>query len=392
MIRRIAPVLLIAAVAACGSDSSDNAADPSTTASIASSPSSTTSVRQGDIRRKIGQMVMVGFRGMTLAEAGPLADQIKAGHIGGVVLFDVDVLNNRSPVRNVRSPEQLRTLVRDLQAATPQPLFVATDQEGGRVARLKPSNGFPATKSAQELGNGDPAATRVQAEAMARTLSAAGVNTNLAPVVDVNINPASPAIGALGRSYSADPAVVTTHARAAIAGHETGGVLSVLKHFPGHGSARADSHLGLVDVTDTWSTKELEPYRALVESGDAKVVMTAHVFNRKLDPDWPSTLSTKVLDRILRKDLGFDGVVISDDMQMGAIQDHYPLEDAVRQALLAGVDMLMFANNNTKAYEPDIAPRIVDLIERLVQRGEITEARIDQSVARLEKLRTALKG
>ena len=347
---------------------------------------------RADIRTKIGQMVMVGFRGLTLAETGPIADQVRAGQVGGVVLFDVDLLDNRSPVRNVKSPDQVRTLVRDLQAAAPRPLVVAIDQEGGRVARLKPANGFPATRSAQSLGaTGDPKQTEAQARDVGRTLAAAGINTNLAPVVDVNVNPSNPIIGALGRSYSADAAAVVRHARAAIAGHRAEGVVSVLKHFPGHGSSTADSHLGIVDVTDTWSRQELEPYRELIRSGDAEAVMTAHVFNRTLDPDWPSTLSPKVLDQLLRRDLGFDGVVISDDMQMGAIQDHYKLEDAVRQALLAGVDMLMFANNNTKSYEPDIAPRVIELIAGLVERGVITEARIDESVARLAKLRDRMR-
>lgn len=389
MIRTLALASVVAVVAACGGgDDPPDAIGTTAPTTVAARPAAD----EAGLRRKIGQMVMVGFRGTTLAEAGPLGEQIKAGQVGGVVLFDIDLLKNRSPVRNVRSPEQLRTLTRDLQASAPQPLFVATDQEGGRVARLKPSNGFPATKSAQDLGASEPAATRAQAESTARTLATAGVNMNLAPVVDVNVNRTSPAIGALGRSYSADPSVVTAHARAAIGGHEAGGVLSVLKHFPGHGSATADSHRGIADVTETWSPEELEPYRALIKSRHADVVMTAHVFNRTLDPDWPSTLSPKVLDQLLRKDLGFDGVVISDDMQMGAIQDQYPLEDAVRQALLAGVDMLMFANNNTKSYEPDIAPRVVELIAGLVRRGVITEARIDESVARLETLRAKLTG
>ena len=383
-----AALALTLSVAGCAGDDDG---DPAATEPSSTTLSSTVPTPRADIRRKIGQMIMVGFRGLTLADAGPLADQISAGQVGGVVLFDVDLLNNRSPVRNVQSREQVRNLTLELGGVAQSPLVIATDQEGGRVARLKPSHGFPATRSAQDLGAGDPAQTRAQAEEVGGTLSNVGINTNLAPVVDVNVNPSSPAIGALGRSYSADPEAVTRHARAAVAGHRSAGVISVLKHFPGHGSATADSHLGIVDVTDTWSRVELEPYRALIASGDAQVVMTAHVFNRSLDPDWPSTLSPKVLDDILRKDLRFDGVVISDDMQMGAIQDHYPLEDAVRQALLAGVDMLMFANNNPKAYEPDIAPRVIDVIANLVERGIITEQRIDQSVARLAALRTQLR-
>ncbi len=338
---------------------------------------------------KIGELVMVGFRGTTLDGSEPILEQVRAGQVGGVVLFDVDLATGSS--RNIDSPEQLKSLVAELQAAAPSPLLVAVDQEGGRVSRLKERYGFPATLSQQELGERNAVElTRSQARQTAEILANAGINLNLAPVVDLNVNPASPVIGALGRSFSANPALVADHARAVIDAHRKQGVLTAIKHFPGHGSAPGDTHLGFVDVTGTWSSAELEPYRTLVSEGNADLVMTAHVFNGHLDAEWPATLSPATVTGVLRTELGFQGVVVSDDLQMGAIADHYGLETAVHQALAAGVDILLFANNNPRAYEPDIAPRVVALVESLVREGALAEERIDESVERVRDLKRRL--
>jgi beta-N-acetylhexosaminidase len=341
------------------------------------------------LERKIGQMVLVGFRGMRVDDAGPVVEQIRAGQVGGVVLFDVDVFTGE-PVRNVRSPDQVRALVNSLQQAAGGALFVAVDQEGGRVMRLKEQYGFPPAMSQRDLAQRGVTATREQAAETARTLSQLGINVNLAPVVDLDVNPASPAIGALGRSFSADAQVVSEHARAVIEGHHERGVLTAVKHFPGHGSAAADSHRGFVDVSATWSEAELNPYRALIRDGMVDMVMTAHVFNRNLDPEWPATLSPSTITGLLRQRLGFSGVVVADDMQMGAIAEHYGLATALRQAVVAGVDIITFANNNPRAYEPDIAPSAINIIAALVEDGTISEARIDESVGRIRALKQRL--
>src|SRR5690606_10098573 len=164
---------------------------------------------------------------------------------------------------------------------------------------------------------------------MAATLAEAGINLNLAPVVDVNVNPDNPVIGQLERSFSGDPDVVTEQAKAFIEAHHEHGVLCTLKHFPGHGSSEADSHLGFVDVTNLWSRQELEPFRNLIDAGLADAIMTAHIFNANWDSEHPATLSRAVITGILREELGYDGVVITDDMQMGAIRDFYGFEAAV---------------------------------------------------------------
>ena len=184
-----------------------------------------------------------------------------------------------------------------------------------------------------------------------------GINQNLAPVVDLNVNPVSPAIGAYERSFGADVDKVTAHARAFIEAHHAHQVLCTLKHFPGHGSAAGDSHNGFVDVTETWSHEELAPYATLIQAGLADAVMTAHVFNRQWDETDPATLSPAVITGLLREELGYSGVVFSDDMQMGAIQQFYTFEEAIRKALEAGVDVIAIANNSVYDEDGDGARR-----------------------------------
>ncbi|MCS6827612.1 MAG: glycoside hydrolase family 3 protein, partial [Caldilinea sp.] len=310
------------------------------------------------LRRKLAQMVLVGFRGLRLAPTDSIVVDVRERGLGGVVLFSHDVAL-QSAMRNVESPQQVAALTAELQALAETPLIIACDQEGGLVARLDARHGFPSTLSAQALGErNDPAFTYTVAEQIARTLRSVGVNHNFAPVVDLNLNPDNPIIGALGRSFSADPDVVTAQAAAFIRGHRAHGVTTTLKHFPGHGSSRADSHLGFVDVTDSWRAIELEPYRRLIAEGLVDSIMTAHVFNARLDSDYVATLSPAILTGLLREEMGFDGVIVSDDMQMGAITHVYGFEEAVVQSVKAGVDVIAVGNNLT--YDPDVAGRVID--------------------------------
>jgi beta-N-acetylhexosaminidase len=330
-------------------------------------------------------MLLVGFRGLTVEAAGEIASDIQDRNLGGILLFDTDQPTH-SKVRNVESPAQLTALISGLQSLATTPLLVAIDEEGGLVARLDQRHGFPPTISAADLGaRGDVAFTRQAGTQIAQTLATVGVNLNLAPVVDLNVNPTNPIIGSLGRSFSADPNVVTSQAEAFIEGLRSGGVLTTLKHFPGHGSSTGDTHLGVVDVTATWSAIELEPFRNIVDDSLADAVLTAHVFNSKLDPQHPATLSQPTITGILREQIGWDGVVISDDMQMGAIRQAYGYSDALRLAILAGVDVLTIAQQ--QVYEPGIVASTIDLIEGLVNDGSLTEARIDESYRRIQALK-----
>lgn len=332
--------------------------------------------------QKIGQMLNVGFRGTVLSDSNHIVRDIRQYHLGGVTLFDYDVPRDTA-LRNIQSPDQLQTLVSDLQSLDPMPLFIAIDQEGGKVARLKPERGFPSTVSAQHLGEMDNTdSTQYYARKTAETLSEIGINLNFAPVTDLNINPRNPVIGGLERSFSADPQVVFEHASTYINTLHAFDILTVLKHFPGHGSSKKDSHLGVVDVTETWSEKELVPYRKLIASGKADMIMTAHIFNAKWDTTYPATLSKAVITDLLRHELGFEGIVISDDLMMGAIRKEYGLKTAVKQALLAGVDILTFGNNAV-VYDPEIVPKAHKIIRELIEEGTISQKRIDESYQRI---------
>ncbi len=341
-----------------------------------------------DLDFKIGQMLMVGFRGLAVDTNSAIVQDIRKRHLGGVVLFDYDVPTAKFE-RNIASPQQLQQLITALQSFATTSLLVTMDQEGGKVTRLRETYGFPATMSHQALGTlNDLDVTRAQSGKMAQTLKAMGVNLNLAPVVDLNVNPNSPAIGAYERSFSADPHIVTQQALAFIEAHHAQGVLCTLKHFPGHGSATADTHRGFVDVTTTWSRTELEPYRALITAKQADAIMTAHVFNANLDKDYPATLSQPTITKLLRQELHYKGVVITDDMQMGAIRELYGFETAIQKTIEAGVDIIAIANN--LVYEADVAARTVALIKRLVTTGVISEARIDESYQRIQQLKSKL--
>lgn len=336
---------------------------------------------------KIGQMIMVGFRGFDVNAS--VIDDIKKLHVGGILLFDYDT-PRKKPVRNIKSPSQVRRLTKALQSYADTPLLISIDYEGGKVNRLKKKYGFPETVSHQYLGNkNDSAFTRKKATQMAKTLSSLGINLNFAPVVDVNTNPNNPIIGKIRRSFSANPSIVTKHAIEFIKAHRRHKILCALKHFPGHGSSAADSHLGIADVTDTWSEIELKPFEDIIKAGQADSIMTAHVFNNRLDSKWPATLSKSTINGLLRQKLGYSGVVFSDDMQMRAIASHYGLETAVEKAINAGVDILVIGNNIGQ-FEHGIAEKVTTIIKRLVENGSISEQRIDESYQRILALKAKI--
>ncbi|MEM7297496.1 MAG: glycoside hydrolase family 3 N-terminal domain-containing protein, partial [Bacteroidota bacterium] len=261
-------------------------------------------------------------------------------------------------------------------------------EEGGWVSRLKTRYGFPKTVSAEYLGNIDNAdSTRFYASQIANLLDSFGINMNYAPVLDVNLNPQNPVIGKIERSFSPDYDEVIKHANWVIEEHQESNVIPVLKHFPGHGSSKTDTHLGITDVTSTWQLEELYPYSALIDSGKVSAVMTAHIVNSTLDRSKnPATLSKKVVTGLLRDFLKYNGVIISDDMQMGAIDNEYGIKEAVRLSIEAGVDILMFANNVIDENRVS-STTIHNLIKDLVKEEVISQERIASSYARIMKLK-----
>jgi beta-N-acetylhexosaminidase len=338
------------------------------------------------LNAKLAKMVMVGFRGAEPDECRAFLDSLAECPIAGLWLTD-----NESPMGlthgNIRSPDQVRRLTQALQNASPAPMFIAIDAEGGQVIRLKQRYGFQAFPSPREVGErDDPAFTRAHAERLAGLLAECGINFNFAPVLDVNKNPANPIIAGKQRAFSADGGVVARHAAIIVEAHHRAGILCAGKHFPGHGSSSTDSHKGLVDVTDTWGEDELVPYQHLIAGGLLDAVLTAHVCLRQIDPDLPATLSQQVVTGLLRERLGFEGVVFTDDLNMGAIQDHYPLERSVELCVQAGADVVLHAN--VMHYDPDIARRTVMILRQLVESGRLTEQRIDESNQRIAALQS----
>ncbi len=334
----------------------------------------------------IGQMILTGIGDFSrLPKDAGILEEIRTGKVGGVILFEKNI-DTDNPKK------QLGRTIDMLTGAADIPLFVSIDEEGGRVSRLKPKYGFPITKQARELGRlNNLDTTRAYADKTASTLKAYGFNVNYAPDVDVAINPDNPVIAKLGRSYSDDPKIVASQAQTVIDAHRQNNVLTVLKHFPGHGSSRNDSHLGVADVSDTWQFSELMPYKWLLDSGRVDGIMTAHIVNRHLDPSkLPATLSPYMISNILRGTLNYQGVVFTDDMQMRAISKNYGFEESIKLAINAGADVMLFANN-VPSNERRSPAQIHAIIAGYVASGEITKERIQESYGRIMQLKAKFK-
>ncbi|WKZ59648.1 MAG: glycoside hydrolase family 3 protein [Cyclobacteriaceae bacterium] len=332
---------------------------------------------------KIGQMILIGFPKAEVDNT--VLEEVRQGKVGSIILFEKNI-----PAKN--SYIALKKITWTYQQAASIPLLIAIDQEGGRVNRLKEKYGFPRSVTAAQLGKMPLDSVRFYGETTAATLAGLGINLNFAPVVDLASNPTNPIIAKVERAYSANPDSVALYAKEFIKAHHKLGVLTTLKHFPGHGSSKDDTHLGIADVTQTWNKDELTPYKKLIDEGFVDAVMTAHIVNKKLDEKGnPGTLSSSIINGILRKELGYRGVVFSDDMQMHAIAKHYGLEEAIRLSILAGVDILTFSNNISGSQE-----RTVDVVHRIirkfVQDGVITPERIDESYKRVMALKKRLNG
>jgi beta-N-acetylhexosaminidase len=332
-----------------------------------------------------GQMLLIGFYGTTVQRSDDLAKKIRNGSIGGVVVYE----RNISPDSSVST---LKTLITDLQANAPIPLFITIDEGGGKVNRLKTKYGFPPTVSASYLGNINSLdSTQHYAESTAKTLHGLGINVNFAPVADLCSNPNNPVIAGIERCYSDNPKKVFAHNKAVIAAHHKYQVTPVLKHFPGHGSSTNDSHLGVVDVSKSWKQAELIPYQMLLDQGLCSAIMTAHIINAQLDSSLlPATLSYEINQKLLRDSLGFDGLIFSDDLQMKAISEHFSLDEILMLTINSGVDVLMFSHNIEGTTDHSIEDIHQTLI-KLVMDDWIEYSRIQESYDRISRLKQQLK-
>jgi len=342
-------------------------------------------ITQETLKKQIARMVVVGFDLSKIDKDSPIVRDLKQYPLGGVILFD-RFYTDRSKIKNIQSPQQLKKLSRDLQSFAQKPLLISIDQEGGKVARLKPRDGFEKAPSAQKISTLNDNDVSKLYDSQSSMLQNMGVNTNFAPVVDLAIEPKNKVIYGLERSYGKNSEIVAHYAKMMIASQQKYNIISVLKHFPGHGSSLADSHEGFVDITQTWDKKELEPYKKIINDGYQGMIMSAHVFNKKLDAQYPATLSYKINTTLLREQLGFEGVLISDDLQMKAISEHFNLKQTLALAINSGVDMVLFGNQlsytNTK--------QIINTIFDLVQDGTISKERIEQANKRIEKIQSLI--
>lgn len=340
-----------------------------------------------ELKDKIGQMIMIGFRGAEAPEESDIYKTIKDVKVGGVVLFDYDVPSNSYP-RNISSPQQVKKLISDIQRYSETPLLVSVDAEGGNVNRLKQKYGFASVVSEQKMGQDKTSDTvRAESNKLAKELKDAGFNMNLAPVVDLNINPKNPIIGALGRSFSSNPDEVFNKAKVYISNHLMNNIITVAKHFPGQGSATEDSHKGATDISNTYREEELVPYQKLNQEGLLNAVMAAHVINKNIDENYPATMSPAFLEDILRKQIGFKGVIISDDMQMAAITENYGFEESIIKAVNAGCDIISVLNNSPNGYDGEIAHKVRDIIFNAVKDRIINKERIIESYDRIISLK-----
>lgn len=373
-----------AALTGCGSSGGGSSSPPAASTPSAGGTTSAPKLDEAALRRKVASLLVVGFRGQSVAPGDWIVRAVREQGLGGVILFDTDQLTNTP--RNITSPAQVTQLIKTLRDAAPGPLIVSLDQEGGQISRLNPSDGFPASQSQAQVGAiNEPAHTVAWAQGMVKSMKSIGVTMNYAPVVDLNVNPDNPAIGRIGRSFSADPNVVVANAAEEIKVHRAAGIKTSIKHFPGFGSATGNTDFDVVDVTATWKRSELVPFQRLIADGNTDSVLVAHLLNRQLDPSRPMSLSPKVVTDLLRGQLGWKGPVVSDDMQAAGITAKYGDAEAFTLAVKAGVDLLVYANQ--QVYDPDIVNKTLDTAVKQVKAGQLTVAQIDAAVQRVDKLR-----
>ena len=355
----------------------------------------------------VGRLLCVGIRGAVPGEDLLERDleACRRAEVGGVILFEVDVPTFRrlqrdgldtdtakkQSVRNILDAEQLRRLIAHIGERLGPDVFVGVDQEGGQVVRLSPARGFAAEPSAQEFAALDGTARRQEATRQAGQLADLGFDLNFAPCVDVALEPQNAIITRLGRSFGAKPETVIECANVVLDAHATAGVAACLKHFPGHGSSRDDTHLGAVDITSTWQRElEIEPYRALCQRPGV-AVMVAHVVHRKLSGENPASLAADVVDGLLRSEIGFQGVVITDSIDMRAVANRFDPGETAVAAIAAGADFVVDGFNlDERAEHP--APALVAALQDALNDGRIAQGakRIEKSLERLHLLRTQI--
>ncbi|MBB5337270.1 glycoside hydrolase family 3 N-terminal domain-containing protein [Pectinatus brassicae] len=319
------------------------------------------------LSEKIGQMMMIGVRGKEINDDSRYL--LNEYHMGGIIFFD----------RNMQAQEQVRKFTEDLQKNSNEkvPLFIAMDEEGGRVVRMK--NALIPPPSQQEIGqSGDIDNAQKWAQKTAKSLKEMGINVNFAPVADVGSNDT--------RSYSKEAKTVTEFVAAAAKGYEQENIIYALKHFPGIGKGKVDSHKELSAITASEKTLQAEdflPFQTVVKNNnpDNYMILVSHLKYTALDEKNPASLSTYIITELLRKKMGYKGIVITDDMEMGAVSKHYNFSELGVKAVQAGADIVMVCHEYP--HEEDVYMGLLDAAKK----GEISQSRIDESVKRIVKVK-----
>lgn len=329
------------------------------------------------LKEMIGQMLVLGFAGTrndetSVREARSL---LANGEIGGLIFMGA----------NLQSRDQVKSLISYFKTAQPKgPVpFLAIDQEGGYVQRLRAEHGFTDVPQAHQLGmSATPNGALKVYQTMARELAEVGFNVNFGPVVDLALAPQNPIIGLKGRSYGESAPKVQEYARAFVLAHRQHNILTSLKHYPGHGSSWTDSHEQFVDLSKSWSRHELVPYKEMIRKGLADMVMVGHLYH----PDFsdkgkiPASLSEKAIKR-LRREIGYRGLVITDDLGMGAIKKYFPFDEVIVRALKAGNDILLLVDD--KLARTDQIRHIHEVIRRALDEKKLSLKHIKQSYKRI---------
>lgn len=340
------------------------------------------------LEQMAGQMIIVGFQGDDASDKSvkAVAAEIASGDLGGVMYLKT----------NVKTLKAVKAMNAAFRAASPGlPPFITLDQEGGAVERLTADVGFEELPNAATIAaNDSPAEAEAVYGKMARSIAALGFTVNFGPVADLAVNPKNAVIAKFGRAFGKTAKTVAAYDGAFIDAHHAAGLLTSLKHFPGHGSSTADSHEGFVDISKTWDATELDPYKTLFGHGYADFVMIGHLYHADYagsgKTKLPASLSPEWIEGVLRGQLGFSGVVISDDLEMGAIRKQFDLHDTVVRAVNAGVDVLLFSN--TADYSAGLADKVRGILVAEAEADPAFRARIEASYARIVALKARIGG
>ncbi len=339
-------------------------------------------------RELVGSVLMFGFRGSSFDDPETREDieELKSIHCKGVILFDHDTKGNHA--RNIRSPKQVTKLIEDLRNELGDDLIVSIDQEGWAVSRLNENNGFRPTMSAKAFAQSLEIDQIQYAQQQANQLAKLGIDLNFAPCVDLEIELGSPIISGKERSFGDDLERVRKCASIVIDAHLQSGVVSCIKHFPGHGSSLLDSHNGVCEITNTHQSIELEIYRTLIDQYQSSIaIMHGHLIEKNIDPEYPASLSKPHIDRV-RTGFGFDGVIITDSLDMRAIRNMFGEDESALLALSAGADLIL-DGVNAPGYRALKAPtRIATSIVQAIAQNHpiVNEQRLHESKNRLRTL------